>query len=61
MNTVGKRGRLGEQVRCIVSVSMLTGGWDANTVTTYSVSGLSARSCCASRLSAAACVAARTP
>ncbi len=33
MNTVGKRGRLGEQVRCIVSVSMLTEGWDANTVT----------------------------
>ncbi len=33
MNTVGKRGRLGEQVRCVVSVSMLTEGWDANTVT----------------------------
>jgi type III restriction enzyme len=33
MNTVGKRGRLGERVRCIVSVSMLTEGWDANTVT----------------------------
>jgi len=26
-------GRLGEQVRCVVSVSMLTEGWDANTVT----------------------------
>ena len=33
MNTVGRNGRLGEQVRCIVSVSMLTEGWDANTVT----------------------------
>lgn len=33
MNTVGKKGRLGEQVRCVVSVSMLTEGWDANTVT----------------------------
>ncbi|HEX4166205.1 MAG TPA: hypothetical protein VHZ55_12095 [Bryobacteraceae bacterium] len=33
MNTVGKAGRLGESVRCVVSVSMLTEGWDANTVT----------------------------
>jgi type III restriction enzyme len=33
MNTVGKRDRLGEHVRCVVSVSMLTEGWDANTVT----------------------------
>ncbi|HEX7382081.1 MAG TPA: DEAD/DEAH box helicase family protein, partial [Nevskiaceae bacterium] len=33
MNTVGKSGRLGEGVRCVVSVSMLTEGWDANTVT----------------------------
>ncbi len=33
MNTVGKTDRLGEQVRCVVSVSMLTEGWDANTVT----------------------------
>ncbi|MDE2272400.1 MAG: DEAD/DEAH box helicase family protein [Xanthomonadaceae bacterium] len=33
MNTVGKSGRLGESVRCVVSVSMLTEGWDANTVT----------------------------
>ncbi len=33
MNTVGKRGKLGEGVRCVVSVSMLTEGWDANTVT----------------------------
>jgi len=33
MNTVGKKGRLGEHIRCVVSVSMLTEGWDANTVT----------------------------
>ncbi|GMV50726.1 MAG: hypothetical protein AMXMBFR67_22690 [Nitrospira sp.] len=33
MNTVGKHGRLGESIRCVVSVSMLTEGWDANTVT----------------------------
>lgn len=33
MNTVGQKGRLGEHVRCVVSVSMLTEGWDANTVT----------------------------
>ena len=33
MNTIGKPGRLGEQIRCVVSVSMLTEGWDANTVT----------------------------
>lgn len=33
MNTVGKRGKLGESIRCVVSVSMLTEGWDVNTVT----------------------------
>lgn len=33
MNTVGKRDRLGADIRCVVSVSMLTEGWDANTVT----------------------------
>lgn len=33
MNTVGKPGKLGEQIRCVVSVSMLTEGWDASTVT----------------------------
>ncbi|HEV8561973.1 MAG TPA: DEAD/DEAH box helicase family protein [Actinophytocola sp.] len=33
MNTVGKKGKLGEQIRCVVSVSMLTEGWDTNTVT----------------------------
>ncbi|KAF0247038.1 MAG: type III restriction enzyme res [Planctomycetota bacterium] len=33
MNTVGRNGRLGGGIRCVVSVSMLTEGWDANTVT----------------------------
>jgi type III restriction enzyme len=33
MNTVGKPGKLGENIRCVISVSMLTEGWDANTVT----------------------------
>jgi type III restriction enzyme len=33
MNTVGKAGQLGGEIRCVVSVSMLTEGWDANTVT----------------------------
>jgi type III restriction enzyme len=33
MNTVGKPDTLGGSIRCVVSVSMLTEGWDANTVT----------------------------
>jgi len=33
MNTVGKKDRLGGSIRCVVSVSMLTEGWDANNVT----------------------------
>lgn len=33
VNTVGKRNALGAHIRCVVSVSMLTEGWDANTVT----------------------------
>jgi type III restriction enzyme len=33
MNTVGRYGHLGGSIRCVVSVSMLTEGWDANTVT----------------------------
>ena len=31
--TVGKTGEPGQHVRCVVSVAMLTEGWDANTVT----------------------------
>lgn len=33
LTTVGKEGKLGEQIRCVVSVSMLTEGWDAKNVT----------------------------
>src|SRR5205823_4285925 len=33
MNTVGRHGHLGGAIRCVVSVAMLTEGWDANTVT----------------------------
>ncbi|MCY3653136.1 MAG: DEAD/DEAH box helicase family protein [bacterium] len=33
LNTVGKTGQPGAKVRCVVSVSMLTEGWDARTVT----------------------------
>lgn len=33
VNTVGQNGKLGSHIRCVVSVSMLTEGWDANTVT----------------------------
>ena len=33
VNSVGKPETLGTHIRCVVSVSMLTEGWDANTVT----------------------------
>jgi len=33
INTVGKAGQPGEHVRCVVSVAMLTEGWDATNVT----------------------------
>ncbi len=33
MNTVGKKGKLGEKIKCVVSVSMLSEGWDAKRVT----------------------------
>jgi len=32
-DTIGQRGKSGEQVKCIVSVQMLSEGWDANNVT----------------------------
>lgn len=31
--TVGQKGKPGENIRCVVSVNMLTEGWDAKTVT----------------------------
>lgn len=33
MNTVGQKGKLGEQIKCVVSVAMLSEGWDAKRVT----------------------------
>lgn len=33
VGTVGKKGKPGEQVRCLVSVAMLSEGWDARNVT----------------------------
>src|SRR3990167_1792241 len=32
-NTVGKIGRAGEQIQCVIGVNMLSEGWDAKTVT----------------------------
>ena len=32
-NTVGKEGKAGEQVQCVIGVDMLSEGWDAQTVT----------------------------
>ncbi|MCY4558671.1 MAG: DEAD/DEAH box helicase family protein [Chloroflexi bacterium] len=33
VSTVGKQGEPGERIRCVVSVNMLSEGWDANNVT----------------------------
>ena len=61
MNTVGKQGKLGEQVRCVVSVSMLTEGWDANTVThILGVRAFGSQLLC-EQVVGRACAAARTP
>lgn len=32
-SAIGKAGRVRESIRCVVSVSMVTEGWDTNTVT----------------------------
>ena len=32
-NTVGKEGKAGEQIQCVIGVNMLSEGWDAKTVT----------------------------
>jgi len=57
MNTVGKKGRLGEQIRCVVSVAMLTEGWDTNTVTHILGVRALARNSYVSRSSVAGCAA----
>ena len=33
VSTVGRPGEAGEHIRCVVSVNMLSEGWDANNVT----------------------------
>jgi type III restriction enzyme len=33
VDTVGQRGKPGEQIQCVISVGMLSEGWDAKTVT----------------------------
>ena len=33
VSTIGKLGKPGEQIRCVISVAMLNEGWDANNVT----------------------------
>lgn len=56
LNTVGKSGKLGEQIKCVVSVSMLTEGWDANSVTHIlgvRAFGTHPITCCASTMAAA--------
>ena len=57
VNTVGKPGEPGQTVRCVVSVAMLTEGWDACNVTHILGLRRSARSSSASRWWAAACAA----
>lgn len=32
-NSVGKKGKAGEQIQCVIGVNMLSEGWDARTVT----------------------------
>ena len=60
MNTVGKKDRLGESIRCVVSVSMLTEGGTRTPSPTCSACGRSARSFSASRWSAGRCAASPT-
>ena len=33
VGTIGKKGKPGAHIRCVVSVAMLNEGWDANNVT----------------------------
>ena len=62
MNTVGKKGKLGEHIRCVVSRRRCSPRAGTPTPSpTSSASARSAASCCASRSSAAACAAAATP
>ena len=55
VSTVGRPGEPGGNVRCVVSVNMLSEGWDANNVTHILGLRASIASCCASRWSAGGC------
>lgn len=55
LNPVGKKGKLGEHVRYVISVSMLTEGWDANTVTHILGGGRAAPNYCANKSPTADC------
>ena len=55
-NTVGRKGEPGEHIRCVISVGMLTEGWDAKTVThIFGFRKPSAVSCSASKSRDARC------
>jgi hypothetical protein len=56
MNTVGKEGQLGGSIRCVVSVSMLTEGWDANTLPMFWACAPSGPSSYANKSLVARCV-----
>ena len=58
---MGKHGQLGGCIRCVVSVSMLTEGWDADTVTHILGIRASAPSSSANRSSDARYAANPTP
>ena len=55
MNTVGKPGRLGDSIRCVVSVSMLTEGWMRILLAMCWACAPLGRSCFASRSLAGRC------
>ncbi len=54
VNTVGKKGMAGEYVRCVISVNMLSEGWDERVSRTFSAFEHSVLRCLRSRLSAVA-------
>ena len=62
MNTVGKSDTLGGSIRCVVSVSMLTAGWDARTVThVLGVRAFGTQLLCEQVIGPARSAASRTP
>jgi type III restriction enzyme len=49
VDNVGKRGQAGQDLQNVVSVAMLSEGWDAKNVTHIMGCAPSPASCCASR------------